>query len=130
MADSNILNYHLSLEEQEMIVNASRASDTVTVYCSDRTMMTKLDKMCKKYPETYRLTASDPQVIGDGKPVSKTYEAPKKLLRFAPPRSEKQKALSQSLGKKYGEKNMRRLQDLQRNTGAASGSEDDGKQQR
>lgn len=61
--------------EQETVVQFGRRDDFMTIFTSDRTTMTKLDK----HPEIY-------EVIEEGKfdgvVVTKTYRARKKMLTF------------------------------------------------
>lgn len=61
--------------EQETVVQFGRRDDFMTIFTSDRTTMTKLDK----HPEIY-------EVIEEGKfsgnVVTKTYRASKKMLTF------------------------------------------------
>lgn len=69
------------LQEQETCVNFMRDSDICTVYTTDSTMMTKLDKLVEsadaphwKLKEEHRLTT--------GELVGKTYITHKKLISF------------------------------------------------
>lgn len=43
----------LSLEEQETHINWDRLGETASVITTDRTVMTKLDKMCEAHPDNY-----------------------------------------------------------------------------
>ena len=72
----------LSFEEQEVIIRWNRAEKVVYVYAADRTMITKMDKLCKEHPENYKCLgvshASDNHEI-----VDKRYEiADKGLITF------------------------------------------------
>lgn len=48
-------NYSLPVSEQECVISFMRDEDFATVYTSDSTMITKLDKLCKNSPEYYSL---------------------------------------------------------------------------
>lgn len=52
MADKNMT---VSIEEQEICINAMRDEDFATIYTSDSTYMTKLDRLCKESPDMYSL---------------------------------------------------------------------------
>lgn len=62
----------LSIEEQEIHINASRDEEFATAYCSDSTWITKMDKLVAKSPELFEVIAEND--------VSKTYRFPKRLL--------------------------------------------------
>ena len=63
--------------EQETIVNANAEEKMAEVYTADPVMIRKLDKMVEKYPNQYKVIKEDD--------VSKTYQFPKKLIRFGAP---------------------------------------------
>lgn len=46
----------ISTAEQETVIQFGRTDEYATLCTSDRTMMTKLDKLCEKSPEYYSLT--------------------------------------------------------------------------
>lgn len=48
-------NYSLPVSEQECVISFMRDEDFATVYTSDSTMITKLDKLCKNSPDYYSL---------------------------------------------------------------------------
>ena len=48
MAD---INMSVSIEEQEICINAMRDEKFATIYASDSTYITKLDKLCKESPD-------------------------------------------------------------------------------
>ena len=52
MAD---INMSVSIEEQEICINAMRDEKFATLYSSDSTYITKLDKLCKESPDMYSL---------------------------------------------------------------------------
>ena len=43
----------LTIEEQEICINATRDEKYATAYCSDRTCITKFDKLVEKSPELF-----------------------------------------------------------------------------
>jgi len=59
-------------DEQETVINIERISNDATIYTTDSTYMTKLDKM-------YPIVKTD---VEDGKIVAKTYRLPKGLVTF------------------------------------------------
>ena len=62
----------LSIEEQEIHINASRNEDFATAYCSDSTWITKMDNLVAKAPDLFEVVVEND--------VSKTYRFPKRLL--------------------------------------------------
>lgn len=62
----------LSIEEQEICINASRDEDFATAYCSDTTWITKMDKLVAKSPDLFEVIAETDW--------GKTYKFPKRLL--------------------------------------------------
>lgn len=52
MADKNL---GVSIEEQEVCINMMRDEDFATIYTSDSTYMTKLDRLCRESPDMYSL---------------------------------------------------------------------------
>ena len=62
----------LSIEEQEVCINAMRDEDFATAYCSDRTWITKMDKLAKKSPALFEVIAETD--------YGKTYRFPKRLI--------------------------------------------------
>ncbi|MGL4283789.1 hypothetical protein [Eubacterium aggregans] len=73
--------YNLTDAERETVINFDREGDMASLYTADRTVMTKLDKLCKQAQENYKLVREDAG-------FSKTYEFPKDLITF---RSRKRK---------------------------------------
>ena len=68
-------------EEQETTISYCRAQDAASVWTSDTTAYTKLDKLCRDAPESYQCmeVARD----RDGDIISKTYRiSDKHLLSF------------------------------------------------
>ena len=62
----------LSIEEQELCINAMRDEEFATVYCSDRTWITKFDRLVEKSPELFEVIAETD--------YGKTYKFPKRLI--------------------------------------------------
>ena len=62
----------LSIEEQEVCINAMRDEDFATIYCSDRTWITKFDKLVEKSPNLFEVIAETD--------YGKTYKFPKRLI--------------------------------------------------
>ena len=66
------LSNSVSVSEQEVCINFMRDEDFATIYTSDTTYMTKLDKLCKTSPDMYSLLSD----TGRGK----TYRVEDKTL--------------------------------------------------
>ncbi len=64
----------MRLEEQETVINYGRTDDYLTLWTSDQTVMTKIDKL-----KAWELVKTE---TSDGKIYAKEYRAPKKLLSF------------------------------------------------
>lgn len=62
----------LSIEEQEVCINAMRDEYFATAYCSDRTWITKMDKLVEKSPNLFTVIAETE--------YGKTYKFPKRLI--------------------------------------------------
>lgn len=62
----------LAIEEQELCINATRDDKYATAYCSDRTYITKFDKLVEKSPELFEVIAETEW--------GKTYRFPKRLI--------------------------------------------------
>lgn len=62
----------LSIEEQELCINAMRDGEFATAYCSDRTWITKFDRLVEKSPELFEVIAETD--------CGKTYKFPKRLI--------------------------------------------------
>lgn len=62
----------LNIEEQEVCINAARDEEFATAYCSDRTWVTKFDKLVEKSPELF-------EVVSETE-FGKTYKFPKRLI--------------------------------------------------
>lgn len=70
------------LQEQETTINFYRDSELASIYTSDRTVMTRLDKLAESddYPD-WKLIREN-QSMEDHEVVSKVYETKKKLVSF------------------------------------------------
>lgn len=62
----------LSIEEQEFCINAMRDEEFATIYCSDRTWITKMDNLVEKSPNLFEVIAETD--------YGKTYKFPKRLI--------------------------------------------------
>lgn len=62
----------LTIEEQELCINAMRDEEFATAYCSDRTWITKFDKLVEKSPDLFKVVAETDW--------GKTYKFPKRLI--------------------------------------------------
>ena len=62
----------LSIEEQEICINAMRDEEFATIYCSDRTWVTKMDKLVEKSPDLFKVVSETD--------YGKTYRFPKRLI--------------------------------------------------
>lgn len=75
----------IPLDEQETTISFNRISEQVDVWTSDRTTITKLDKLCNSSPEMYRCKSVGKN--NDGEVLDKQYViADKRLLSFKPKR--------------------------------------------
>lgn len=45
--------YPMSIMDQETTIAIARSDAYAMIWCSDRTMITKLDRLCKEHPENY-----------------------------------------------------------------------------
>lgn len=72
---------HMALAEQETTINFMRDSDACTVYTSDSTVMTKLDKLAESDEAPHWKCVKVHKAL-DGTVVGKTYETHKKLISF------------------------------------------------
>ena len=77
--DTKILK--LSNLERETIINFNEEEQTMSVYTCSKSLIRKLDALCTKMPEIYRIKRQDE--------FSKTYEFPKKYLVIGKPKLSK-----------------------------------------
>lgn len=52
---NRVIDNRVPVFEQEICVNAMRDEKSATIYASDSTYITKLDKLCKESPDMYSL---------------------------------------------------------------------------
>ena len=69
------------LDDQETTINILRTDDTLELYTADSTMVTKLNKFVKNFPDVYKFRQGE---YGSGV----FYTFPKNLLSFRSPPSE------------------------------------------
>ena len=62
----------LSINEQELCINAMRDEEFATAYCSDTTWITRFDKLVEKSPDLFEVVAETE--------YGKTYKFPKRLI--------------------------------------------------
>lgn len=62
----------LSMEEQELHISSSRDGEFAIAYCSDRTWITKFDKLVEKSPDLFEVIKETDW--------GKTYRFPKRLI--------------------------------------------------
>lgn len=97
---------NVPLEEQETVIQFNRTDDYATIYTSDSTMITKLDKCCEEAPEFYKLQKEDH--LRDGSVSGKTYIlSDRKMLSFR----KSKRVYSEEERKMLGER-LRRSQNL------------------
>lgn len=70
----------VAITDQETIINWMRGDEFAEVYTSDTTIMTKLDKLCKKHPENWKCVSVE--TINEGDIASKMYKCPRKMVSF------------------------------------------------
>lgn len=67
----------VAIEEQETVIQISRSDSIAYVWTSDKTMMTKLDKLCETSPGMYRVIETG---TSDGEIVNKRYRITNKRM--------------------------------------------------
>lgn len=73
--------WSIPLNEQETTISFSRDQQEVDIWTNDRTMITKLDNLCKSYPSTY--ICKDTGKNSAGEVMCKRYKmTDKSLLSF------------------------------------------------
>lgn len=76
--------YSIPLEEQETVISFSRDCEQVDIWTNDRTVITKLDKLCKTNPSMYWCRNAG-KAMGSGDVMDKKYTcADKSLISFKP----------------------------------------------
>jgi hypothetical protein len=71
----------LNISEQETSVSFSRDSDICSVYTSDTTVMTKLDKLAESDKSPHWRLKEEHRLL-NGELIGKTYETHKRLISF------------------------------------------------
>ena len=71
----------LASQEQETTINFFRDSDICTIFTSDSTVMTKLDKLAAN-PDAPHWNLKEEHKLQNGDVVGKTYETKKRLISF------------------------------------------------
>lgn len=95
------------LEEQETVVNFQRVGDECTIWTSDKTMMTRLDNLCRRSPEYYKMCREE---YCKGQVVGKFYKlADKTLVSF------RSKKVKQNLTDEEKKERAERLHQTQNN---------------
>ena len=88
-----------ALEERETVINFGRLDKTASVFTSDDTVMTKLDKFVKQ-DTGWKLKGHE---TCDGDLVSKTYECPVEFISFRSKKvtytEEQKKAMAERLAR-------------------------------
>ncbi len=69
----------IPLEERETSIGWSRLDDDATIYTTDETVMTRLEKLVAENPKEWRVKELH---TVEGKLVGKTYICPVKLVSF------------------------------------------------
>lgn len=93
--------YSLSLQEQETIINYNREDDKADVYTHDPKLISKLDKLCKKYPDKCFIQTEDNNW------KSKTYSIPKSFISIRSTREYSEETLEKF--RENGRKQLQRL---------------------
>lgn len=93
------MNYKLTRYESETNITLNNLEQKATLYTCQRIMIKRLDRLCKKYPEYFKLIRQDE--------YSKTYEFDKKFVFIKQPRilSDEQKERMRAVVKKARENN-------------------------
>lgn len=77
-------NYHLSLAEQETLINFDNELDTAVIYTHNVRLIRRLQELAEKHPSVFLLERKGP-----GKAV--TYQLPKKLISVRAPYDEERR---------------------------------------
>ena len=65
----------LSKEEKETIITYDESNNIAEIYTCSQNIIKKLDKLCEKYPDQYKIKNEDN--------ISKTYITSKKLIKYS-----------------------------------------------
>lgn len=88
----------LTLAEQETIINWDNELETASVYTHDPRLISKLQSLEKKYPESFKLIRRGPQ-------KSVTYQVPKKNIGIRSPYNEERRQKQSQEAKDKGLQN-------------------------
>ena len=69
---------NLTKYEKETVIRYNDEEKIAYIYTTNKTLTARLDKLCKKYPDSFKLVATDE--------VSKKYEIDKKRVSITSPR--------------------------------------------
>lgn len=83
------MNYSYSRVEQETTIVWDEEDKLAVIYTASPITMTKLEKMCKACPETYKRTWIEQN--DNGRITAAKYCIPSKYIRFGKPASEKKR---------------------------------------
>ncbi len=78
------MKYHLTLAEQETIINWDNELDTASIFTHDARMIRRLRELAEKYPSVFLL-----QKTGPNKAV--TYLVPKQMITIRAPYNEERR---------------------------------------
>ena len=73
--------------ERETVIGYSDDGNSASITTFNRTMLNKLEKMNKDYPDTYKFVRD---LMLDGEVVGKEYSFPKRLITLRSPSTKKQ----------------------------------------
>mgnify|MGYP004508328007 FL=1 len=93
----------ITREEQETIITIGATSKQAEICSTDPVFWRRLDKMCERDPESYKLVRE--YKTSAGEVLTRWYSVPKKLVGFKPKRvmTEEQKAKVTERFKRYRE---------------------------
>ena len=92
--------FHVPVDEQETVITFSRTSEECLVWTSDKTVMTKLDKLAENPDSPWEcIDMGCTNFDGEGNILTKEYKGLKSLLTFR----EKKKQLSDAQREKQAE---------------------------
>ena len=93
----------LTRYEQETVISYNNEEKKAILYSADPVVIRRMDKLCEKRPEYYKAIKED---YHKGELLSKTYEFPKKLVKFYIPQiyTEEQKEELRRKGRELYEK--------------------------
>lgn len=80
------MGYSYNADERETNINFSDANDEATIYTASGPMLTKLERLCREFPQVYKRTATE--TAENGRLIAGRYSiANKRLIRFGKPAS-------------------------------------------